>query len=300
MAEEKMQLLPIQGMNDLSVMGTTLEKSGMFGLEREGSGLVIAMTCYMQKITPLDFLRTYHIIENKPAMRADAMAAKFREAGGRYKVVKRSDTEAAAKFFIEEEGVEYDGSCKMTDMKKQGVCYKKDGKTVKNTWDKYPAEMLWARMMSGAVRVLMPEIVAGTYTPEEIGDFDDPNEPKEEKVINPEVAEKAVKKAVAKKPAPKKPKEEPKPDPKKEEVIEVKAEVVEETPEKETPKEEPPAVTPDYTLCPMDPKLGIPFAELTTEDLEALSTMGDHPKMKGNYIGEIGKELEKRKQPVYE
>lgn len=275
--------LPVQGMNDLALIGTQLEKSGMFGLSREGAGLVVAMTCFQQNITPLDFLRTYHIIDNKPAMRADAMAAKFRENGGRYKMMIRTDIEAKAQFFIEDEKIEQVMFCKMTEVKKQGICYKADGKTLKANWQKFPANMLWARMMSNAVRTLMPEIVAGVYTPEEIQDFDDTSA-KEEKIINPEVAERKVAEKTAGK-APEKVTEAMK---KSEVTVDVKAEEVKPV---------------DFSLCPMEPEVGIPFANLLLADLEAIvECCMDNPKMEQGHKDFVQKLYNERKKdkPKYE
>jgi hypothetical protein len=59
----------------------------------------------------------------------------------------------------------------MDDAKRTGDAFKADGKTFKHNWAHRADDMLWARMVSKAVRRLCPEIVYGLYSPEETGDF---------------------------------------------------------------------------------------------------------------------------------
>jgi hypothetical protein len=54
-------------------------------------------------------------------------------------------------------------------MKKNGVAMGKSG--LKDNWRKFPRQMLTARCISEAIRLLMPQIVSGVYTPEEVQDF---------------------------------------------------------------------------------------------------------------------------------
>lgn len=166
----KFTFLPIASMQDLATAGNMLAASGMFGINSPAAGFVVAATCHAEGISFLEFQRTYHIIENKPAMRADAMLAKFRERGGRYIIIENSKEKASADFEFEKSKINFTYS--MEDAKQAGICYGSGGK-LKTNWEKFPSNMLWARMASNAVRRLCPEIVAGTYTPEEIEDFDD-------------------------------------------------------------------------------------------------------------------------------
>lgn len=161
--------LPITSMSDLSAMGQLLAQSGMFGINNPAAGFVLAATCHTQGISPIEFKRTYHIIDGTPSMRADAMLAEFRNRGGRYKIIESSDTRAAAEFTFEKEKNTFEFT--MEEAKKSGYCYKSDGKTLKTNWERSARNMLWARMASNAVRMLCPEIVAGIYTPEETEDM---------------------------------------------------------------------------------------------------------------------------------
>jgi len=162
--------MPVSTIDDLVKAGTMLAQSGMFDLN-PASGFVVAATCHQQGISLMEFHRTYHIVDGKPAMRADAMLAEFRKRGAKYEITCNTIEEAAATF--EFEGQTYKASYTIEDAERTGDCFKKDGTTLKYTWEKRPDDMLWARMISRAVRRLCPEINAGLYTSEEVSDFDD-------------------------------------------------------------------------------------------------------------------------------
>jgi hypothetical protein len=147
-------------------LGGMFAKSGLLGVQTEAQGAVLAMTCIAERISPLEFARTYHIIEGKPSMRADAMQSRFCQAGGRVKWIRYDDTEARAVF-------SYDGNdCEMSfsieDAKRAGLVRPNSG------WTKHPDAMLRARLVSKAVRMLCPSVNAGVYTPEEVQDFERP------------------------------------------------------------------------------------------------------------------------------
>jgi hypothetical protein len=162
--------MPITCVADLTAIGQAIAQSGMFGVNNPGAGMVIAATCHAQGISLMEFARTYHIIEGKPSMRADAMLAEFRRRGGVCRIIENGLERAAADF--EFEGQAYRGVFTMDDARRTGDALKSDGKTLKHNWQHRADDMLWARMVSRSVRRLCPEIVAGLYTPEEVQDFD--------------------------------------------------------------------------------------------------------------------------------
>ena len=162
--------LPMNSMGDLADTGALLAQSGMFGINNAAAGFVVAATCHQQGISLMEFHRTYHIVEGRPSLRADAMLAEFRKRGGEYEITENSITRAAAHFSFE--GNERDFEFTMDDARRTGDCFKADGKTLKHNWAKRADDMLWARMVSRAVRRLCPEINAGLYSPEEMQEGD--------------------------------------------------------------------------------------------------------------------------------
>ncbi len=160
--------LPVSGMSDLFQAGDMLARSGLFGIKNPATGFIVAATCAQMAITFVDFFRTYHIVDDKLAMKADAMLAEFRKKGGRYRIIENTVLTAEAEF--EFEGNKLTLRYDMEDARRTGDCLKRDG-SIKDTWSKRPEDMMWARLMSKAVRRLCPEINSGVYTPEEVSDF---------------------------------------------------------------------------------------------------------------------------------
>jgi hypothetical protein len=177
------QVMPMATMNDMEQLGEALAKSGMFGVTNASQGMVLAATCHCRGIDPLQFIQTYHIIEGRPAMRADAMLAKFQERGGSYKVIEMSAKRAAGRFVCRENDLEME----LTMEQALAAEWPKDNKGgIKKNWRCTPDAMLWSRLVSKAVRLLDPGVCAGVYTPEEVADFDRTEPaPREEKVVTP-------------------------------------------------------------------------------------------------------------------
>lgn len=156
---------PIQAMQ---VMGEMIAGSGMFGCTKTEQGMVLAMQCLAEGKAPLELAKTYHIIEGKLTMRADAMLGRYLASGGKVKWTERSDKRVAATWICD--GNEVEIAVTIDEMTKNGVAVGNNGK-LKTNWQRFPRQMLTARNISEAIRLLMPQIVAGIYTPEEVSDF---------------------------------------------------------------------------------------------------------------------------------
>jgi hypothetical protein len=152
----------------IQVMGEMIAGSGMFGCSKVEQGMVLAMTCLAEGKAPLELAKTYHIIEGKLTMRADAMLGRFLTSGGKVKWLTRNDKEVKARWM--HDGNEIEIGVTVDEMVKNGVACGKTG-GLKDNWRKFPRQMLTARCVSEAVRLLAPQIVSGIYTPEEVQDF---------------------------------------------------------------------------------------------------------------------------------
>lgn len=150
--------------------GTEIALSKMFGCANEAQGKVLAMACMCEGENPIALSRKYHIIQNNLSMKADAMLAELRARGGKHKVIER--TSEAACVEITYDGQTYQERMTWEDAQQERYILAKDG-TLKDNWatPRGRRQMLWARVISEAVRTVAPEIVAGTYTPEETHDF---------------------------------------------------------------------------------------------------------------------------------
>jgi hypothetical protein len=161
---------PIQA---IQVMGEMIAGSGMFGCTKVEQGMVLAMQCLAEGKAPLELAKTYHILDGKLTMRSDAMLGRYLTSGGKVKWLVRNDTEVKGLWICDENEIEI--GVKLEDMKANGVAMGKTG--IKENWKKYPKQMLTARCISEAVRLLMPQIISGVYTPEEVQDFTSNDKP---------------------------------------------------------------------------------------------------------------------------
>lgn len=160
----------------IKVMGSMIAESGMFGCQKHEQGMVLAMQCLAEGKAPLELAKTYHIVEGKLSMRADAMLGRFLTTGGKVKWLERTNDKVSANFSHgDNENVLIEAS--LEDMKKNGVAMDKTGKYLKANWQKFPRQMLTARVISEGVRLLAPQLIAGVYTPEEVQDFTNDSKP---------------------------------------------------------------------------------------------------------------------------
>lgn len=155
-------------MSAATTLGEWIARSGMFGCERVEQGAILAMQCLVERKAPLELAKHYHIIGNKLALRADAMLALYRERGGKVRWIQFDDVGAKARWAYDGNDVELGYTAE--DAKRAGFLPARAG----SGWAKFPAEMMRARLISKAVRMLAPEVCTGTYTPEELEDIQRP------------------------------------------------------------------------------------------------------------------------------
>lgn len=250
--------LPINTPEDVMYYGTIIARSGMFEARTNEAGAVIAMMCAGEDMSLSEFQRTYHIIDGKLTIKADVMLAKFLQLGGHYDVIERSDT--AAEIVLNREGAKA-VTFRLTfdEVKKAGYCYGKDGKTLSRNWAVRPKNMLWARVVSDAVRVMDPRVNAGIYTAEEMSD---------EPEVRTEPAQKPVQERPQPKPEPVKAAPTPAPEPV------APASVAPSSPAPAAPLADPFADLPedpvDYSVCPIGKNKGKAWSELPRDTLAAI------------------------------
>ena len=84
--------------SDLEKMAAAIAGSGLFGLRETKQALGLMLLCQAEGLHPAVAARDYHIINGKPALKADAMLARFQAAGGRVEFSVYTDREVKAKF----------------------------------------------------------------------------------------------------------------------------------------------------------------------------------------------------------
>ena len=292
--ENTAMAMPVDSIEGIEQVGEWFASSGMFGCKNAAAGKIMALTCYSEGITPIEMKRKYHMIDGNLSMRADYMLADFLGRKGKYKVVSRTPELAA--ITLEKDGNETSFEFSWEDAKQEPFTKDKNGKIKANyATPRARMQMLWARVVSDAIRVIDPGVVAGVYTPEEMGESDRPKgqmvdidpkeidlgggeEKKEElKPEKPEGETKEPEKAEADEVIP--PKTSGKPRPKKN--------PKKDTPLKEEKKDKPESPeSVDYTLIPIGKKQGEKFEDLTLPQLQKfleISKSGKYNEIKAGH-----------------
>lgn len=153
-------------MNEIERMADAIAQSGLFGVTTREQAAALMLVAQAEGRHPASAAKEYHIIKGRPALKADAMLARFQQAGGTIKWGERSDTIVSATF-THAQGGSVPISWTIEDAKRAGL-------TNNDNWRKYPRQMLSARVVSEGVRATYPSVVVGIYTPEEVQDFESP------------------------------------------------------------------------------------------------------------------------------
>lgn len=185
---------PLTGIEKL---GTFFAKSGMFGCERVEQGAILAMACMAERKSPLEITKKYHLLDGKLSMKSEAMLAEFHARGGKHKIVTRTPDAATIELTIDGNTATF--SLTWTEAQNEPFPWTTKGgnKVLKTNWATPRARMqvMWARVVSDGVRAMAPEIVTGTYTPEEIEDFSSEQPAKPLLPTEPKAAKSEVKEA---------------------------------------------------------------------------------------------------------
>jgi hypothetical protein len=165
-------IVPLDQMQQMAV---SLVKSKLFGFETPEQAMAIMLIAQAEGRSPALAARDYHVIKGRPALKADAMLARFQQEGGIVEWETYTDTKVSGRFSHPK------SSPKPVLIEWTLEMGKKIGLANNPSWSKYPRAMLRARCISEGVRTVYPGIAVGVYTVEETQDF----EPRMERNITP-------------------------------------------------------------------------------------------------------------------
>ena len=158
-------LVPI---GDIQTMAEVAAKSKMFGFKSTEEAMAIMLLCQAENLHPAIAMRDFHVIQGRPALKADAMLARFQQAGGsvNWKVY---EDEQVTGIFSHPQGGSLEVTWTLAKAKLIGIANK-------DNWKNYSRAMLRARCVSEGIRSVYPGCVVGVYTPEEVQDFTPPRD----------------------------------------------------------------------------------------------------------------------------
>jgi hypothetical protein len=153
--------------NEMNSMADTVAKSGL-GKMNASQILTLMLVCDAEGRHPIEAIRRYHFFDGKIAMRSDAMMADFQHAKGVIKWVKDTTDECEALFSHPVHYPEpHKVSFSMADARRAGLANK-------TNWQNHPRSMLRARVITNGIRMVLPAVVAGIYTEDEIDEVATP------------------------------------------------------------------------------------------------------------------------------
>lgn len=151
------QLIPFQ---EIQAMALVVAKAGSFGFKTPEQAAALMLVAQADGLHPAKAATHYHIIQGKPSLTADAMLARFQQAGGRVKWDAYGDEQVTGTF-SHHAGGSVTITWTLERARKAGV----------GNLEKFPAAMLRARCISEGVRTVFPGVIVGMYTPEEVSTF---------------------------------------------------------------------------------------------------------------------------------
>jgi hypothetical protein len=167
--------------NDMQQMAEVAAGSKMFGFKNPQEAMAIMLLCQAENLHPAVAMRDFHVIQGRPALKADAMLARFQQAGGTVQWKEYTD-EKVTGLFTHPQGGSLELSWTLRQAKEIGIANK-------DNWKNYPRAMLRARVISEGIRSVFPGCVVGVYTPEEVQDFQPSPEPQVKHMGNVERVE---------------------------------------------------------------------------------------------------------------
>jgi acetone carboxylase gamma subunit len=153
-------------MADIQKMAQVAADSKMFGFKNQAEAMAIMLLCQAEDMHPAIAMRDYHVIQGRPALKSDAMLARFQTSGGKVNWTNYTD-EVVTGIFSHPQGGEVSITWNMEMAHRLGF-------NKKENWRNYPRAMMRARCISEGIRTVFPACVAGVYTPEEVQDFSPP------------------------------------------------------------------------------------------------------------------------------
>lgn len=163
---ESTQLVPLA---EIERMAAAVAKSALFGCKTPDQAMALMLLAQSEGMHPMKAVQEFHIISGRPSRKAEAMLARFQQAGGSVKWITLNDAVAEAVFSHPQGG---EATIRWSFEMASKITTKEDGQTIpltsKKVWKEYPRAMLRSRCISEGVRTVYPGATGGLPTPEEI------------------------------------------------------------------------------------------------------------------------------------
>lgn len=149
-------------------MAQSVAKSQLFGMKTPEQALALMLVAQAEGRHPASVASEYHIIQGRPALKADTLLARFQSVGGKVEWTEYTDTKVAGLF-------SHPSSPRPVLIDWDINRAKLAGLQAKDNWKNYPRAMMRARCISEGVRTCYPGVAVGMYTVEEVADMEPVN-----------------------------------------------------------------------------------------------------------------------------
>ena len=154
--------MPQFSMSDIERVARAIAMGGLFGSSDPNAVLTLCLLAQAEGQHPAVVFRDYHIIQGKPAKKAEAMLRDFISSGGKVEWHALTDDLADATFSHPSGGtIRIDWTVKRAQQ--AGISTP--------MWKKYPRQMLRSRVVSEGVRSVCPSATSGLYEENEVRDI---------------------------------------------------------------------------------------------------------------------------------
>jgi len=152
----------LQSFEAIGQMASKFAASRIYGNVTPEQAFVILQAGLDLGISPSAAMGGIHVIQGKATMSGQLMLALVQKAGHRFEVLESTEKQAHVRI-TRTNGVTHEATFNLEDAKRAGLLGK-------DTWSKWPRQMVLNRAISECARYCCPEALSGiVYTPE---DFD--------------------------------------------------------------------------------------------------------------------------------
>jgi hypothetical protein len=153
---------PAMTVSDVERVANAIAKGGLFGSKDPNAVLTLCLLAQAEGQHPAVVFRDYHVINGKPAKKAEAMLRDFINAGGKVEWHQLDDTCADATFSHPS------GSARISWDHERAQKAQLAGNQM---YKKYPRQMLRSRVISEGIRTVYPGATSGLYEEGEVASF---------------------------------------------------------------------------------------------------------------------------------
>jgi hypothetical protein len=181
---------PAMTVSDVERVANAIAKGGLFGSKDPNAVLTLCLLAQAEGQHPAVVFRDYHVINGKPAKKAEAMLRDFINAGGKVEWHQLDDACADATF------THPSGSARISWNHERAQKAQIAGNQM---YRKYPRQMLRSRVISEGIRTVYPGATSGLYEADEVRTFEPTSD---ETPHNPQTGEVIEAEAIERKPVP--------------------------------------------------------------------------------------------------